>query len=142
MRITLANTDLQPVIDLLAGMPLKAAQSRARTKLLDLVRQANVRFGEDEYALVSEYAVLNDQGEPVFDDTGSFNLADPHKVAEFLEARNQLLTSRVEVEGPTYDGHAADILDLLDTYDQPLTGVAADAYAALYDAITTSKEQS
>lgn len=46
MRIMLANQYLQPVADLLTGMPLRAAQSRARSKLLTLVKQALARFGK------------------------------------------------------------------------------------------------
>lgn len=45
MKIKIANQHLQPVADLLTNMPLKAVQSRARSKLLTLVREAIARFG-------------------------------------------------------------------------------------------------
>lgn len=57
----LANHHLQPIADLLENMPLKAAQSRARSKLLTLVKEAIARFGEDEYDLVTHYATLDDR---------------------------------------------------------------------------------
>ncbi|MDU1522544.1 MAG: hypothetical protein E6905_08840, partial [Actinomyces sp.] len=75
MKIKIANQHLQPVAELLAGMPLKAAQSRARSKLLTLVKEAIARFGEDEYDLVTQFATLDDQGRPVFADDGTFVLA-------------------------------------------------------------------
>ena len=83
MRIMLANQYLQPVAELLTEMPLKASQSRARSKLLTLVTQALARFGEDEYALVAEYAARDDQGNPVLDADGTFRLADPEQAGEF-----------------------------------------------------------
>ncbi len=117
-------------------MPLKAAQSRARSKLLTLVKEAIARFGEDEYDLVTEFATLDDQGRPVFGDDGTFALADPDKASEFLEARQALLASIAEVSGPTYDGHDNDVKTLLDGYDGELSGETAEAYDVLYDAIT------
>ena len=136
MKIKIANQHLQPVAELLAGMPLKAAQSRARSKLLTLVKEAIARFGEDEYDLVAQFATLDDQGRPVFANDGTFVLADPDKASEFLEARQALLASIAEVSGPTYDGHDNDVKTLLDGYDGELSGETAEAYDVLYDAIT------
>ena len=136
MKIMLANQYLQPIADLLTNMPLKAAQSRARSKLLALVKEAIARFGEDEYDLVTQFATLDENGRPIFADDGTFVLADPDKASEFLEARQNLLTSVAEVSGPTYDGHDKDVKALLDGYEGELSGVAAEAYDVLYDAIT------
>lgn len=142
MRITLANQQLQPVADLLTSMPLKATQSRARSKLLTLVRDALGRFGEDEYALVAEYAARDDHGNPVLDADGTFRLANPAQATEFMTARTRLLESLAEVSGPTYDTHLADLKALLDSYDGELSGQTAEAYDVLYDAITAGgKEQ-
>ena len=140
MKIKIANHHLQPIAELLAGMPLKTAQSRARSKLLTLVREAIARFGEDEYDLVTQFATLDDQGRPVFGNDGTFALADPDKASEFLDARQALLASVAEVSGPTYDGHEADIRQLLDGYEGELSGVAAEAYDVLYDAITKDNQ--
>ena len=129
MKLMLANHHLQPIADLLTNMPLKAAQSRARSKLLTLVKEAIARFGEDEYDLVTQFATLDDQGRPVFADDGTFMLANPDKASE-------LLSSVAEVAGPTYDGHDKDVKALLDGYEGELSGVAAEAYDVLYDAIT------
>lgn len=140
MKIMLANHHLQPIADLLANMPLKAAQSRARSKLLTLVKEAIARFGEDEYDLVTQFATLDDQGRPVFADDGTFMLANPDKASEFLDARQSLLASVAEVSGPTYDGHDKDVKALLDGYEGELSGVAAEAYDVLYDAITKGSQ--
>ncbi|MDR6938512.1 DUF1617 family protein [Arcanobacterium hippocoleae] len=136
MEIMIANQHLQPIADLLTSMPLKSAQSRARSKLLTLVKEAIARFGEDEYDLVTAYATLDEHGRPVFAEDGTFALANPEKAGEFLDARQALLASVAEVSGPTYDGHDKDVKALLDGYDGELSGEAAEAYDVLYDAIT------
>lgn len=135
MRIMLANQYLQPVADLLTGMPLKASQSRARSKLLTLVTQALARFWEDEYELVAEYAARDDNGAPLLEEDGTFRLANPAQAAEFMTARTKLLQSLAEVSGPTYDTHLADLQTLMDGYEGELSGEAAEAYDVLYDAI-------
>lgn len=138
MRITIPNRHLATTITLLDSMPLKAAQSRARTKLLTLIKDAHVRFAEDEYALVAEYANLDDAGTPVIEKGGTFALQDPTKTTEFLTAREELFASEAEVAGATYTNHLADVKTLLDNYDGELSGESADAYDVIYDAITTA----
>lgn len=140
MKIMIANQHLQPIANLLANMPLKAAQSRARSKLLTLVKEAIARFGEDEYDLVTQYATLDNNQRPLLDKDGTFCLANPDKAGEFLEARHALMASVAEVSGPTYQGHEADIRQLLDDYEDELSGVAAEAYDVLYDAISKENQ--
>lgn len=136
MRILLPNNQLAAVTDLLAGMSLKPAASRARTKLLHLVREASARFGGDEYELISQYAVLDDNGKPVIESDGTFSLADPGKAQEFFTARTELFESLAEVSGPTYEHHLVELKQLLDDYDHELSGAAAEAFDVLADAIT------
>lgn len=136
MKILLPNDQLAAVTELLAGMSLKPIASRARTKLLHLVREASTRFGDDEYELISQYATLDDAGKPIIDTDGTFSLAAMEKAQEFLAARSELFESVVEVSGPTYGRHLADIKALLDGYDGELSGAAAEAFDVLYDAVT------
>lgn len=135
MKILLPNDQLAAVTELLAGMSLKPVASRARTKLLHLVREASTRFGVDEYELISQYATLDDAGKPIIDTDGTFSLAAMEKAQEFLAARSELFESVVEVSGPTYERHLADIKALLDGYEDELSGAAAEAFDVLYDAV-------
>lgn len=135
MKILLPNNQLAAVTELLAGMSLKPAASRARTKLLHLIREASTRFGADEYELISQYATLDDAGKPTINTDGTFSLATPEKAQEFFALRQELFDSAAEVSGPTYDRHLTDIKALLDGYDGELSGEAAEAFDVLYDAI-------
>ena len=141
MKILLPNDQLAAVTELLAGMSLKPAASRARTKLLHLVREASTRFGVDEYELISQYATLDDAGKPIINTDGTFSLAAMEKAQEFLAARSELFESVVEVSGPTYDRHLADIKTLLDGYEDELSGAAAEAFDVLYDAIADALDK-
>lgn len=137
----LANRHLQPVAELLSGMSLKPAQSRARSKLLTLVTEAIERFGRDEYELISHYAQQTPEGKPKIEADGTFTLADPSRAEEFHTARNQLFDSLAEVSGPTYATHLADVAQLLADYDQKLSGQDAVAFDVLYDAVETATSE-
>lgn len=136
MRFLLPPRHLQPTLELLEAMPLAASASRARTKLVHLPKAAYARFAEDEYDLVAHYATCHDDGTPVVDSHGMFTLKDPDTAAEFHSHHDTLLNTRVEVAGATYEQHACDILDFLKSSTMELSGCQAEAYDALYDAIT------
>lgn len=139
MRLLIPNRHLASIATLLEGMVLKPAQSRARSKLLDLVEEAQMRFGKDEYDLVTAHAVLNPDGEPIISEDGTFQLAQGTDAGEFLRLRDELLDSIAEVEGPTYATHLADISRVLAEYDEPLSGQAAQAYSVLFDAVEAAQ---
>lgn len=135
MRLLITNRHLGPIHDLLEAIELRPAQSRARSKLLELVKDAQLRFGADEYDLVTAHAILDDTGKPFIGQDGTFQLAEGTNLGEFLTLREQLLDSVAEVDGPTYTGHLADVAQLLSDYDESLSGQSAEAYNVLYDAV-------
>ncbi|WP_296762245.1 DUF1617 family protein [Varibaculum sp.] len=135
MKIWIANKHLTGLTELLAAMSLKPDPSRARTKLLELVRQATKRFSDDEYELVTQYASLNENGKPRIDPKGTFTLACPEKAQEFFTAREQLFDSLAEVSGPTYQNHLKEVKSLIETYDGELAGQQAEAFCALSEAV-------
>lgn len=138
MRFLLPAHQIRPSIALLDDMPLTGGASRARSKLIRLLEQAYASFAEDEYELVRAHAVCDEDGQPVIDDDGTLTLADPDHATGFHAQHQALLAQRVEVEGPTYEHHGHDVVSFLDALEMELTGSAAAAYDALYDAITES----
>lgn len=139
MRFLLPAHQIRPSIALLNDMPLTGGASRARSKLVRLLEQAYASFAEDEYELVRAHAVCDEDGQPVIDDDGTVTLADPDHATGFHAQHQALLSQRVEVEGPTYEHHGHDVVSILDAaLEMELSGSAAAAYDALYDAITES----
>lgn len=141
MRFLLPPIYLKPAIELLQTMPLPGPASRARTKLIHLLQGAYASFAEDEYALVTQYATTSDDGTPVFDSDGTFTLKDPQMAKEFHDQHQALFNRRTEVAGPTYEQHASDIQAFLDASPMELTGIQAEAYNVLYDAIIETLDE-
>lgn len=135
MKLTLANHYLQPAINLLDGMKLAGAASRARTRLIRLLAPHVEALQEAEYALVTEHAICGEDGKPVIADDGSFTLKDSEHATTYLAERDALFAEVAHIEGGTYEGHRQACIDLLTTYDGELSGTDADAYDALLTAL-------
>ncbi len=135
MKLTLANHHLQPAINLLDGMKLAGAASRARTRLIRLLAPHLEALQEAEYALVTEHAISGEDGKPVIADDGSFTLKDAEHATTYLAERDALFAEIAQVEGGTYESHRQACIDLLTTYDGQLSGTDADAYDALLTAL-------
>lgn len=135
MEILLQNKYLAGSIDLLDSMYLSAQKSRARTKLLHLVRAMGEQLSESEYELLKEYAILTPDGAPAIDVNGNATLKDPSKSGEYNQLRESLLDEYAQISGPTFDNHEAVMLDALLNYEDRLSGTQAEAYDALCDAL-------
>ncbi|MDD7465528.1 MAG: hypothetical protein PUK59_04755 [Actinomycetaceae bacterium] len=135
MRICLANHYLQPAINLLDGMKLAGAASRARTRLIRLLAPHLEALQEGEYALVTEHATCGADGKPIIADDGSFTLKDNQHATTYITERDALFAEIAQIEGGTYEGHRQACIDLLTTYDGQLSGTDADAYDALLTAL-------
>lgn len=135
MEILLQNKHLAGTIELLDSMYLAAQKSRARTKLLQLVRVMGVHLSESEYELLKEYATLTPDGAPAIDVNSNATLKDPSKSEEYNQLRESLLDEYAQISGPTFDNHEAVMLDALLSYEDRLSGAQAEAYDALCDAL-------
>lgn len=135
MKVTLANHYLQPATNLLDGMKLAGAASRARTRLIHLLAPHLEALQEAEYELVTEHAISGEDTKPVIADDGSFTLKDAEHAATYIAERDALFAEVAHIEGGTYEGHRQACIDLLTTYDGQLSGTDADAYDALLTAL-------
>lgn len=140
MNITLTNKYVQPAIQLLDGMKLAGAASRARTRLLNLLTPHVEALQQAEYQLVTEHAICADDGQPVISEDGSFTLKDPDHAAAYVKERDALFDEVAQVEGGTYEGHRQACIDFLNNYDGQLAGEQAEAYDALLTALEKGDE--
>ncbi len=142
--IRIENRYLPPLIPFLQSMKLAGAASRARSKLLAMALTAFQDLAASEQELVTEYAVLDEQGRPVIAEDGSFDLKDPALVSQYLTEREALLAEQAHLSGPTYSEHLSQLQNLLASYPVELTGDEAEVYDRLCDAVEAalaSKEQ-
>ena len=133
MRIKLENHHLIPLIPFLQGMKLKGEKSRARSKFLALAMEAYASLHESELALLKEYAMLDESGEPKANEDGSYRLKT-ESAKEYVAERDKLFKEVAEIEGGTYTAHLNLIRQIFAEYDEELEGENAALYDALCDA--------
>lgn len=133
------NSLLVPCINLLQNMKLRGSASRARTKLVNLMLTTINELSNSELALIKEYGELDESGNPIKSENGSYKIK-PDVLAEFNAEHLVLLNENAEIAGPTYEGHLKDCLDFLNNYDGELSGTDAQAYDALLDALESEEK--
>jgi hypothetical protein len=133
MQIKLQNQHIVTLIPFLQNMKLRGEKSRARSKFLSLAMESFYSLHQSEVELLKEYAVLDDNGEPVKNADGGFTLK-PETAVEYLLERDKLFTEVAEIEGGTYTSHLKLMRGILADYDEELEGDNAALYDALCDA--------
>ena len=133
MKIKLENRHIITLIPFLQGMKLKGERSRARSKFLSLAMEYYTSLHESEVELLREYAVLDDNGEPLSDKEGGFSIRE-ECLREYFTERTKLFSEVAEIEGGTYTSHLALMREILAEYDEDLCGENAALYDALFDA--------
>lgn len=139
MKFKLKNIYLYPALIFLQGIKLKGRNSRARTKLVRLISPTLAEVQESEKALIKEFAVLDDDGNPVLKKDGQPELR-PGTVLEFNQEHYKLFSEISIIEGGTYEGHREQCIEILDNYDGELSGNDAEAYDELFDALEAGED--
>jgi len=139
MKIILANEILAPSVNFLQGITLKGKDSRARTKLVNLLTNQVRELQESEQALIDEYAKTDENGKQEKVENGNVKI-DPNRTKEYLAEHSKLMLEQVEIEGGTYVNHIDDCEKILNDYDGELEGQNAQAYDALLDAFEAAKK--
>lgn len=140
MKIILANEVLAPAVNFLGTIKLKGKDSRARTKLVNLLTQQVRELQESEQELIDEYAKTDENGKPEKAENGNAKI-DPDRAKEYLAEHSKLMLEQVEIEGGTYVNHIDDCQKILEDYDGDLDGQNAQAYDALLDAFEAAKKE-
>lgn len=135
MKITLKNKELQPAIEFLMGIPLKRAESRHRTKLVNLLRESLEELSKAETALMNEAGLLNSDGELLPDDE-----RDVETVKQFNADQAVLYDEEVIIQGGTYAKNIEQIPDILNNYDEEMSGGTAEIYDRLLDEFEKNTE--
>lgn len=139
MKIILANEVLAPSVNFLGTIKLKGKDSRARTKLVNLLTQQVRELQESEQELIDEYAKTDENGKPEKAENGNAKI-DPDRAKEYLSEHSKLMLEQVEIEGGTYVNHIDDCEKILNDYDGELEGANAQAYDALLDAFEAAQK--
>jgi len=133
MKIKLENRHIITLIPFLQSMKLRGERSRARSKFLALAMTSYESLHLSEVELLKEYAVLDESGELLQTD-GAFTLKEETALEYHIE-REKLFSEIAEIEGGTYTAHLELMRQILDDYDEDLSGETATLYDALWDSL-------
>lgn len=135
MKITLENTNIAKVYRLVEQIKVKGKDALALAKFIKLLKQTLKSAGEDEQALVAQYALKDENGESKTDSSGNIQL-DPALAREYNKVHGEWLEQEAEIEGGTYVNHIDDVQRIISDYvdENEIGGPDLDAYLALYEA--------
>ena len=123
------NGQISTIINFLDGMKLKGRQSLGRTKLKEKLTKQMEVYGNDQTAVIDEFDGWVDK------EKGQFTTENK----ELNEALSDLALEEVEI---TYNTpFKKDFVELLENYDEDLSGNNADMYAVLYEQLVEEKEK-
>ena len=135
MKITLENTNIAKVYRLVEQIKVKGKDALSLAKFIKLLKQTLKSAGEDEQALVAQYALKDENGESKTDSNGNVQL-DPALAREYNKVHGEWLEQEAEIEGGTYVNHIDDVQRIISDYvdENEIGGSDLDAYLALYEA--------
>lgn len=139
MVIKISNEKLNKVYDLLQGIPLKAKQSRHRTKFTKMIVERLKEVIDDEQELIKEHCHLDENGEPKKKDDGTrWDIKD---LKAFSKDREELYKEEMIIEGGDVTGILKTVKKILDNLDKELSGEEADIYDYLMDQFDAYEEE-
>lgn len=116
------------IITFLKDMKLKGRQSRHRSDFVDLLEKSWDKFSKDEVKLVEEFGIFDGEGELIRNDDGTFPLTD---VKAFRIEQDHLYNEDFVLEGSEYETMFEVLKEVLDNYDEELSGDEATIYNTL-----------
>lgn len=133
MKFQLQNQYLSGAIELMQRLPLTGYDSMARTRFIKLLKEPFDELWENQKALLSEYVLRGENGEPVVN--GNHYKLIPDKAREYQAAYNKINSEVAEIDKATYTKHQEDIQRILRNSTLTLSGDDATIYAALCEAL-------
>lgn len=139
MKIMVENRHIKRVTLMLETMPLVGGESRARTRLVSMLKKAQEQLQSDEKALVNDFVRRDEHGQPVREGE-SILLKDGRTAGEYQAAHDALMEERAEVSGGTFEGHRQTLMNALTEWDKPLSGDEAETYDILLIALEEGED--
>jgi len=129
MKITLENKELISAINFLENMDLKANKdSRHRTKLVKLIKNAFTELIDDEKELLKKFDLVNEDGQ-IKEDKDQLK----ENAIGFNKEREILMNEKVVIEGGMYAKNLDELPRILNEYEGILSGSNAEIYDRLLD---------
>lgn len=138
MKIELLNKDLANCSNFLFDIKLKKDESRAKSKFMKLIQRKHEEYAEDIKELTKEYAVLDEDGNPVLLNERIYKIKEESSIECQVEV-DKLSKEVAIIEGGEYVNQFKTIKTVLENYDEEMEGFKAEAYDVLLDAFEAAE---
>lgn len=119
MKISLKNSDLAPIVNLLNKTTAKGRAARAISRFHKIMMNKVNEFQEDELSTFKEYCELDDKGEVTISGNGIVTFLDG-KQEEGLEAHNELKEEVNIIDLTEYEPFIDFLISALENSDSDL----------------------
>lgn len=135
MTFKLANKYVLAVGEMLAIVPMKAGRSRHRTRVIKLFNEHLKSYNVEVDALLSEFAMLDDEGKLIADEKGQAKFGSEEVKQHYLNSFDELNEEFMYLEGEQNIISLKKIYHALEETDMEFSGTQAVAYDVLMEAI-------
>lgn len=140
MQLEFQNGELNPYINFLQNLELKAKASRGRTKLIRLLDAKVKEFNDDFQAIRNEFFQKDDNGKFIQDKDKNLIVKDGLTKDDAQKAADELSKEKAIVIIDEYLEQIQAMYDALNDYEQTFEGVDATLYDNLLDQLDTLME--
>lgn len=140
MQLEFQNGELNPYINYLQNLELKAKASRGRTKLIKLLDAKVKEFNDDFQAIRNEFFQKDNNGKFIEDKDKNLIVKDGLTKDDAQKAADELSKEKAIVIIDEYLEQIKAMYDALNDYEQAFEGVDATLYDNLLDQLDTLME--
>lgn len=141
MELKLTNILLANYANFINSLTLDTAQANiARVRIRKILVDKYNEYQEDRLEFVSQYAKLDEQGNPVLlEDGKTYNIPED-KQAEAIKTLTELDQTEAVIDLTEYVGQAHKLQTALENYNRDLTGDQAQLLVAFLDGISDTEK--
>lgn len=138
MQLKIQKQYLKDVADFLYNrLELKGKKSVDRMRVVKILNNQNREFANEEMELLKQYATLDDEGNPVQFEDGTFKVKD---VQEFKEQQKKLYEEEYILNDVNLDTALKTVKDAVINHDGELKGKDAFTHYYLYEQFNRDEE--
>lgn len=135
MTFKLENRYILAVGEMLAVVPMKAGRSRHRTRMIKLFNEHLKDYTSEKEAMLSEFAILDEEGNLVADDMGQAIFNSDEAKQNFIDSIEELNREFMYIEGEKNKESLKKVYHGLNETDREFAGAEAVAYDVLMEAL-------
>lgn len=138
MQVRIKNMDLVQAQKMFYNLRLKGRESRHRTRFIKLLDERIQEFSEQEMQLLKEHCHLDEDGNPKKTEDGRY--WDVKDIEAYAKDRRELYNEEFILEGADIQKTLLVVRDILDNFDEEISGEEAMVYDRLCESFKVDEE--